>query len=314
VACARALHNKTEDGMAEISNLGYLVFGVSDLPAWKGFAVDILGMQLNDAGDEHTTSLRMDAYAQRIVLEQTGEDDITAAGWLFDTEEELAAFVARAPTIGLSLTAGSAAQAKARNVEKVYISTDPSGVRHEFAFGPTLAPIASPFKSGVLLGNFKTDALGVGHALLVAKDYAESVAYYRNGIGLRLSDYIRQEIAPGVVIDATFFHSKTGRHHSLATTFIPGASKRLNHFMIEVDNMDDVGLAFDRCVKNNVPVFMGIGHHPNDHMVSFYVLTPSGFAVEFGYGGLVIDDSNWEVRNYSQLSDWGHHRGAAFKL
>ena len=28
--------------------------------------------------------------------------------------------------------------------------------------------------------------------------------------------------------------------------------------------------------------------HPNDHMFSFYVRTPSGFSVEYGWGGLLI--------------------------
>jgi hypothetical protein len=41
-------------------------------------------------------------------------------------------------------------------------------------------------------------------------------------------------------------------------------------------------------------------------MFSFYVVTPSGFMIEYGYGGLVIDDRDWEVRSYPQLSDWGH--------
>ncbi|MFD0567797.1 hypothetical protein ACFQ2M_41870 [Kitasatospora saccharophila] len=33
--------------------------------------------------------------------------------------------------------------------------------------------------------------------------------------------------------------------------------------------------------------------HPNDHMFSFYVRTPSGFSVEYGWGGLLIDDATW---------------------
>ena len=55
-----------------------------------------------------------------------------------------------------------------------------------------------------------------------------------------------------------------------------------------------------------VPIMMGPGHHPNDQMFSFYCVTPSGFGLEFGWGGIVIDDDHWEVRTYSQPSDWGH--------
>jgi 2,3-dihydroxybiphenyl 1,2-dioxygenase len=153
---------------------------------------------------------------------------------------------------------------------------------------------------------FETGALGVGHLLTVARDYAASVKFYTEVLGLTISDYIRDaEKVPGFTVDATFFHSGTGRHHSLATAFMP-SNKKVNHFMIQVKSLDDVGLAYDRAIKAGVPVIMSLGHHPNDHMFSFYMVTPSGFGLEYGWGGIVIDDNNWAIKNYSQLSDWGH--------
>jgi hypothetical protein len=76
--------------------------------------------------------------------------------------------------------------------------------------------------------------------------------------------------------------------------------------MVEVENMNDVGMAFDRCIAAGVPIQWGIGHHPNDQMFSFYVRTPSGFALEFGYGGVVINDADWKIVSYNRFSDWGH--------
>ena len=52
---------------------------------------------------------------------------------------------------------------------------------------------------------------------------------------------------------------------------------------------------------------MGLGRHPNDRMFSFYVHTPSGFLLEFGAGGIVVDDADWEIKSYTRLSEWGHH-------
>lgn len=298
--------------MSEISNLGYLVFGVSDLGKWEEFAVDIVGLQVGKREAGRSLALRMDEYEQRILIERNGLDDLAAAGWLFDTECDLEAYVRKLADKGVKIAAGGVELAASRRVEKVYFCEDPNGYRHEFAFGPAHAPLASPFRSSALVSGFETGALGVGHFLAVARNYKESVAFYRDVLGLRISDFIRQELAPGMVADAAFFHTRTGRHHSLATCFVPNAPKRLNHFMLQVKELDDVGLAFDRCEKAGVPVYMGIGHHPNDRMVSFYVVTPSGFAMEYGYGGVVIDDANWEVKSYAQLSDWGHQRGAAF--
>jgi len=38
----------------------------------------------------------------------------------------------------------------------------------------------------------------------------------------------------------------TQRHHSLAFAQMPGSSAVLNHFMLEVDDLDTVGRALDK--------------------------------------------------------------------
>ena len=70
--------------------------------------------------------------------------------------------------------------------------------------------------------------------------------------------------------------------------------------------MRDVGMAWDRCLQAGQPFEMTLGMHPNDNMFSFYVKTPSGFAVEYGWGGLLIDDDTWEVQTLDRLHWWGH--------
>jgi 3,4-dihydroxy-9,10-secoandrosta-1,3,5(10)-triene-9,17-dione 4,5-dioxygenase len=45
----------------------------------------------------------------------------------------------------------------------------------------------------------------------------------------------------------------------------------------------------------------------NDRMVSFYLANPSGFAVEYGWGGRTIDDTVWQTEHYDSVeSIWGH--------
>jgi 2,3-dihydroxybiphenyl 1,2-dioxygenase len=281
---------------------------VSDLAKWEDLAVNVLGLQLASKDGDSRLALRMDEHQQRIVLERSAADDLTHAGWLFDTEEQLDRYVRGLAAAGVTASDCGAEVAGLRGVEKVYSCQDPNGFRHEFAFGPKFAPSTAPFKSKVMNGKFVAGRLGLGHILLVAKNYQESVAFFRKTMGLRLSDYIRGplETPRGVInVDATFMHTATGRHHSLATAQIP-MPKQLHHMMIEVEDMDDVGLAYDRCLAAGFPIAMGLGHHPNDHMFSFYVQTPSGCLIEYGCGGLVVDDAAWEVKTYSQLSDWGH--------
>jgi hypothetical protein len=82
--------------------------------------------------------------------------------------------------------------------------------------------------------------------------------------------------------------------------------KRLSHFMLEVNSLDDVGLTFDLAEKRGMPMG-GLGRHTNDQMISFYVTSPSGFNVEYGWGGLLIEDeAAWSIRHYEAVSVWGH--------
>ena len=292
--------------MSEIANLGYLGFSVSDLERWEELAVSLLGLQVSVRDAGKSLALRMDDMEQRIVLTKADRDEFDYAGWLFDTEEDLDGFCAKLRDKGIALVAEPQEIAAKRRVERVFSCVDPNGLVHEFAFAPQFSPNA--FRSSALRGNFVAGKLGLGHILVVARDYRETVDFARNVLGLRLSDYIRAPLeTPGGVIevDATFMHTRTGRHHSLATAQIP-VPARIHHLMIEVDTMDDVGLAYERCLAADFPIAMTLGHHPNDQMFSFYVRTPSGFMIEFGWGGRVIDDAAWEVKTYAQLSDWGH--------
>jgi 2,3-dihydroxybiphenyl 1,2-dioxygenase len=291
--------------MSEIRNLGYVVLDVSDLPRWREFAT-VLGLQVGRQEGDRLLTLRMDNYEQRVVLEKGNKDELVAAGWELDSEEELDSYAEEVADLGIVVEKCSAEQAAERRVQKLYTCADPLGYRHEFYFGPSIE--VAPFKSPSLAGpGFNTGPLGLGHLLVRSSDQEKSLDFCRRVLRLRLSDRIREEIAPGVVVDATFFHTRTGRHHSLAVARFPGA-KKLGHVMIEVQSMDDVGSAYDRCLQSGYTINAELGRHPNDRMFSFYVATPSGFSLEYGWGGIVIDDSNWQVKTHDRLSEWGHRR------
>lgn len=292
--------------MADISSLGYLCVASPHLEEWKTFAIDILGMSPGRSDRDGALALRMDEWELRLRIEPGAVDDLVAVGWQFETADALKAYVEELAARGIPTVPGDAALTASRRVEQLYVCSDPDGIRHEFFYGPAHA--AQAFRSPVLRGSFVTGDLGVGHYVSAAKDYAKTLAFHRDGLGLKVSDHIRAPLMTPhgeIPFDATFFHTATGRHHSFATAALP-FPKRIHHIMVEVSDFNDVGLAYDRCLAAGVPIMMGLGHHPNDGMFSFYAITPSGFAIEFGHGGCVVDDQTWQVRTYSQLSDWGH--------
>ena len=62
------------------------------------------------------------------------------------------------------------------------------------------------------------------------------------------------------------------RDHTVA--WLGAQEKRLGHVIIEVDNLDDVGLTHDIVRHERIPVDRTLGKHANDHMFSFYFRPP----------------------------------------
>jgi 2,3-dihydroxybiphenyl 1,2-dioxygenase len=286
--------------MVSVKQLGYLVFEVSDLAAWQDFGTKILGLGLVDPRADAGFSLRMDGYRQRFFVEQGPADDLVAIGWEVDGPGELEAFAKRFREGGHRVTQGTAAEAAARNVEALIRVTDPAGLPNEIFHGPK--KVSEPFVSDVVRSGFVADAQGFGHVVIAAKDQDEHEAFYANMFGLKLSDYIRCEYF-GHKIDVTFMHANA-RHHSLA--FGGGQLKRIHHFMVQTNSVDEVGMCYDRFLFSGGMVHQTLGRHPNDKMFSFYGYTPSGFHFEFGSGAIEIGE-NWESTTHDRVSEWGHH-------
>ncbi|MBO9380764.1 glyoxalase [Sphingomonas histidinilytica] len=278
-----------------------------DLDAWQSFATRIVGALCRRTADGQSLLIRLDELEYRFQILQGDEDDLAVAGWAIDTSQELDDFVASLRAKGIEVHEADDARRDARLVERLFWCTDPDGLCHEFFTGARQAPLSQPFTSPLISGEgFETGRLGVGHYVQNARDVASTVAFYEQVLGLKISDYIRHEdFLPGQNVEATFLYARTGRHHSAAVVAMP-TPKRVHHIMVQLKSLDDVGLGLDRCTDGGIAIQHGIGRHPNDQMTSFYMTTPSGFALEYGWGGIVIHEDDWEIKTYSQLSDWGH--------
>jgi 2,3-dihydroxybiphenyl 1,2-dioxygenase len=288
--------------MAAISRLGYLGFEVSDVPAWEHFAVDVLGLAITERRPDGGIALRLDDQAQRIVLHPGPADDLAYTGFEVDDERALSELATRLGEAGFPTRKAGADEARDRRVACLYRVADPRAVPIELFCAPERA--STPFVSRLVAAGFVTGDEGLGHVVLSALDPQATERFYCQLLGMRLSDRIVAELAPGFSLTVTFLHANP-RHHTLAFAVAP-LPKRIHHFMLEVGAMDDVGRAYDRCIEAGVTIANGLGVHPNDRMFSFYARTPSGFELEYGWGGRKIDDGTWQPTTYDRLSIWGH--------
>lgn len=282
-----------------VSALGYVTLDVSDMDAWLKIATDVFGMQTARRPDG-AVDLRIDDFHHRFTLYPAAVDRLHSLGWEMASPEDLLALVEKLRGLGFTVDEMDAATRADRKVISGYRFHEPLlNVETELFFGPLAHNLAFAPTRGI--AGYNTRGLGLGHVVFHVADTDATVAFYRDVLGFSLSDYIGWD-----GIEAIFLHCNP-RHHTLAIMncfngIQPGA---LNHIMIEALSYDDVGYAYDIVRDSGVPLFMEMGKHSNDHMQSFYIRTPSGFCIEYGYGGRLIGP-DWEVRNYDQPMLFGH--------
>lgn len=293
-----ALRNGRGQGgeIMAIQALGYLGIGTDKLDDWTNFATNWLGMQAVD----HSASVRafrMDDRKQRLVLDRSLPEGRRYFGWEVANDAALDALAARLERAGVAVKREPAALADQRFVSGLISFADPSGNRLEAFYGAEIAD--EPFRPGRSISGFRTGPLGIGHAVLMVTSIEAILPFYRDLLGFRISDYIRQPIT------AYFLHVNP-RHHSLALFEAPHAG--MHHLMIELYSFDDVGQGYDIALGEKDRIVASLGRHPNDLMTSFYMRTPSDILLEYGWGGREVDDATWQPQEMTTVASfWGHH-------
>ncbi|MFG1667671.1 VOC family protein [Streptomyces sp. Y7] len=283
--------------MASVLSLGYVIVSTTDVPAWKSFAVDLLGLQAAEESADRLL-LRMDEKAYRVDVRRDTRESVQTLGWEVAGPEELKELAGEVEAAGYPVKVCDESEVRARMVSGLVQFQDPDGTTIELFYGLKTDKERFVSPTGA---TFLTGHEGFGHALQMVGDTEAYRHLYVDVFGFRLSDYI--EIAPGLT--ATFLHCNS-RHHSFAFASFPNVPRTVNHLMFEVNDLDLVGRAYDKVLAGAAPVAATFGRHTNDGMLSFYARTPSGFDVEYGYGGLHIDEATFTPSRYDVTSYWGH--------
>lgn len=280
-----------------IHALGYLGIRSDRLDAWSDFAGRLLAMQTIDRGST-ALAFRMDDQKQRLLVTDEPGDTLAFIGWEVENHQDLDHFAARLDGAGYRVTRGSRALADRRFVEDLIVFSDPDGNRIELVWNPMRAD--EPFRPGRPIDGFTTGPFGMGHAVLHVNNIDALVPFYRDLLGFRLSDY-------GLTPYPLYFFHVNGRHHSFA--MVGSGRTGFHHFMVEFQNLDDVGQGYDLAQLEEGRIAYTLGRHTNDYMTSYYANSPSGFFVESGWGGRIIDPATWEPHEtHVGPSFWGHER------
>ncbi len=277
--------------------VAYAVLEVPDVAGIGAFLTETVGLAPGPPTPSGAATVTNDAAVHRLIVDEGPAGDLVAVG-IEHHASDLDAAAARAGAVE------DPALAAERRVERLAVVDAPWGAPVELVTG--LERLAVPAPTPMVPGGFLTAGQGFGHVVVATTSFDESVAFLTDALGFTQSDWLEQELAPGIDLEVRFFHCNR-RHHSFALARAPfELPARLHHLMVEVNDRDDVGAAFDRAFASGLPIPNGLGRHDNDGMFSFYVESPAGFQVEVGHGAVQVSEPWRGNRQYDRISAWGH--------
>ena len=257
-----------------------------------------------EVATDGSTTFRNDGRTRRILVQTGGRDDCSVLGFEAVDDRGFESVAARLSAAGFPLCEGSQELRAARDVYRLAYTESPWRVQFELVQGLKTAEV--PFDSALVGGGFQTDGVGAGHTAFAVTSFEDSERLLVDGLGMVQSDWVETEVMAGIELEVRFYHCNR-RHHSIALAKLPfSLGKSLHHLQVEVNQRDDVGLAFDRACAAGLEFANGLGVHDNEEAFSFYVTSPAGFLVEVGHGTKTVSAPWNGNRRYDRISRWGH--------
>ena len=296
----------------ELRGIAYLGLDVPDVADWATFATDVVGLMpvpsatppgaVTDGEGPRATRpdrrFTADDRRWRLALHRADRPGLAYVGFEVGSEEAFVQALDQLDRTGTPWTAATPEELHDREVQSMVHLLDPTGVRVELCWGPT---VDGGFVSPAGVPEFVTGELGLGHVVLLTPDLDASMGFYRDVLGFRLTDFVL--LGPDMSVQ---FLRCTPRHHSLALTAV-GPITGVHHIAFEVRDVDQVGYALERATAGGHPITASLGRHKNDRMLSFYMRSPAGIEVEIGCGARLVDDTTWVVNHFTGGDEWGHH-------
>lgn len=295
---------------------GYVVATTQNIAEWKRFGREALGLHLDEHGPD-LLSFRIDDRERRLIVQKGKSNDIGTIGLEIADEDALETILGRLKERGVKVTEKAGKEADIRGVDRFWSFTGPKKISVEMFLTARTVNTAPDLKhpSGFALGDG-----GMCHLAITSRQPDDMLDFWRDIFDVKTSDQIVEKVS-GLQLLITFTRFNE-RHHSIAVAETKGLKmdpmpSRIHHMALEVNSVHDVIAAYERCRDLGYKVTMSLGKHTNDHAISFYVQSPSGFDVEMSAEGIRINDNLKEFpegKVHQGISAWGHHpEGLGFR-
>jgi catechol-2,3-dioxygenase len=244
--------------------LGYVHLRVKNLDESLRFWTQAVPLEIS-ARQAGKVFLRGGMQHHWIVLEPSAEPGLEGVALEVQTRAELDLFEAHLKALGIAVQAGDGLASE--RVDRYLRFADPAGNPLELYCDMVAMPTAPQPRTVQLLD--------IQHVVLGAADTRASMAFYRDVLGLRESDWVERDVC--------FLHLKNGWHHGIGVGGLGGPGSGLNHVCFQPPGLDDVMRARAVVRKLGYPITMDLLRHAPSTSVGFYFAGPDTVA-EMSFG------------------------------
>ncbi len=292
---------------AKVKAVVYGRLEVKSIAKWREFMELLFGLKLKPSTRPGEFEAVVDDAGCRMIFSEGPAEDLVAYGWLSD---DLDALEQRIEASGEKAEWASDDEAMERGAGRLLRTLDPEGLMIEIV---DATASHNSYEAPHHGQTYKTGQLGVGHFSIASADLDRFERFYVDALGLEISDYNDLNLMAGVRVRVGFYRANP-RHHSVGCASLGVTSKqRLHHFFFELPDHDAVGRAFERVQQTGIQIAHEIGVHPNDNLFTFYVISPSGFLVEIGAEGRLVEAPE-PILTHRGMARWGHRMTTKQKL
>jgi len=247
--------------------LVYAALNVTDIERSLAFYRDMIGLDPTETEDDYV-ALRCSRDHHNLLLYRSEVPGLKRISFEVESAEDLEAAREHIASLGLGIDEVSPDELDKLKLGSAFRFREPnSGVQIELCF--EVMHMGTPFQRRL------AKIIRIGHVVLNAKHWRETVEFFSEALGFATSDY-----NPGYAAFMRCYPNPL--HHTLA--IVSADRNGLHHVNFMVEDIDDIGCAYHRIRNADVEVVFGPGRHQPSQSIFLYFLDPDRLTLEYSYG------------------------------
>lgn len=249
--------------------LGYTALNVTDVERSRAFYENVVGLQYSGTNEQGHAFLRCSLDHHNIVLCPAQRPGLKRVGVEMQDDAAIDELAAQLKRHDVRFYEVPQEECTAWHQGRTLRMTDPTTTT-VFEFYSTMRLFG-----GQPYVPTHTKIQRIGHVVMKSPNFAQATKFWTDVLEFKISDRVGDQVC------FMRFHPNP-YHHGVGVG--QGSAPLLHHVNFMVTEVDDIGKAISRFVREKVTIVNGPGRHPASGSMFLYFLDPDGITLEYSFG------------------------------